>query len=342
MSKKVAVIGGGSWGTALAQVLHNNNYQVQIYDLSQEKVDEINQDHINSYLPDVKLPEQLKATTDLKEAVNGAEAVVVVVPSHAVRKAAKDLAEVLETDTLVVSATKGLEENTYLRMSEVLAQELPAEFEDKITVLSGPSHAEEVIKNHPTTVVAANEDKKMAQQVQDMFMNDQLRVYTNPDAVGVELGAAVKNIIAIGAGIASGLGYGDNALAALVTRGITEIKRLGVELGAKSMTFAGLTGLGDLIVTCTSQHSRNRRLGYKIGAGKSLEEALDEMKMVAEGVKTAKAVYEVAEKHGIDMPISNQVYNILFNDKDPRQSVNDLMMRGKKHEIEEVAKEQSW
>ena len=342
MTKKVAVIGGGSWGTALAQVLYNNDYKVKIYDLSPEKVQEINQDHINSYLPDVKLPEDLKATTDLAEAVVGAEAVVVVVPSHAVRKAAKDIATVLEPGTLVISATKGLEEDTYLRMSEVLAEELPAEFGEKITALSGPSHAEEVIKDHPTTVVAANEDKELAQQVQDMFMTEQLRVYTNPDMVGVELGAAVKNIIAIGAGIASGLGYGDNALAALITRGITEIKRLGVELGAKSMTFAGLTGLGDLIVTCTSKHSRNRRLGYKIGSGKTLEQSLDEMKMVAEGVKTAKAVYEVAQKHDIDMPISNQVYNILFNDKPPRESVNELMMRGKKHEIEEVAKEKSW
>ena len=342
MGKKVAVIGGGSWGTALAHVLYDNGYQVQIFDVSPAKVKEINEDHINSFLPDVELPKDLTATTDLAEAVEGAEAVIVVVPSHAVRKAAKDIAAVLESDTLVISATKGLEENTYLRMSEVLAEELPAEFADKITALSGPSHAEEVIKDHPTTVVAANEDKELAQQVQDMFMTEQLRVYTNPDMVGVELGAAVKNIIAIGAGIASGLGYGDNALAALITRGITEIKRLGVELGAKSMTFAGLTGLGDLIVTCTSEHSRNRRLGYKIGAGKTLEQALDEMKMVAEGVKTAKAVYEVAQKHEIDMPISNQVYNILFNDKAPRESVNDLMMRGKKHEIEEVAKEKSW
>ena len=339
---KVAVIGGGSWGTALAQVLFNNGHQVQIYDLSQEKVDEINQEHINSYLPDVKLPEGLEATTDLAEAVDGAEAVVVVVPSHAVRKAAQGLAEVLEPGTTVVSATKGLEEGTYLRMSEVLAAELPAEFEDKITVLSGPTHAEEVIKNHPTTIVAANEDKELAQKVQDIFMSDNLRVYTNPDVIGVELGAAVKNIIAIGGGIASGLEYGDNALAALVTRGITEIKRLGVALGAKSMTFAGLTGLGDLIVTCTSQHSRNRRLGYKIGSGKSLDEALDEMQMVAEGVRTAKAVYEVAQEHDLEMPITTQVYNVLFDNKDPRQAVNDLMMRGKKYEIEAVAKEESW
>lgn len=342
MGEKVAVIGGGSWGTALAHVLYKNGYQVQIYDLSPEKVKEINEEHVNSFLPDVNLSTELTATTDLEEAVRDTTAVVVVVPSHAVRKAAKDLAEVLEAGTLVVSATKGLEEDTYARMSQVLAEELPAEFEDEITVLSGPSHAEEVIKDHPTTVVVANEDKKLAQQVQDMFMTEELRVYTNPDMIGVELGAAVKNIIAIGAGIASGLGYGDNALAALITRGITEIKRLGVELGAESMTFAGLTGLGDLIVTCTSEHSRNRRLGYKIGSGKSLEQALDEMKMVAEGVKTAKAVFEVAQEHEIEMPIAKQVYNILFEGKDPRESVNDLMMRGKKHEIEEVAKEKSW
>ncbi|MGM0369089.1 MAG: NAD(P)H-dependent glycerol-3-phosphate dehydrogenase [Bacillota bacterium] len=342
MKDKVAVIGGGSWGTALAQVLYNNQYQVKIYDVSEEKVNQINNEHINSYLPDVKLPEGLEATTDLNQAVRGAEAIVVVVPSHAVRLVAQDLAEVLEENTLVISAAKGLEEDTYLRMSQVLAQELPTEFEEKITALSGPSHAEEVIKNDPTTVVAAHENKELAQQVQDMFMTDEFRVYTNPDVIGVELGAAVKNIIAIGAGIAAGLDYGDNALAALVTRGITEIKRLGVALDAKSMTFAGLTGLGDLIVTCASEHSRNRRLGYKIGSGKSVEEALDEMQMVAEGFKTAKAVYQLTQNLEVDMPISNQVYSILFEDKNPREAVNDLMMRGKKHEIEAVAKEKSW
>jgi len=342
MKDKVAVIGGGSWGTALAQVLYNNQYQVKIYDLSEEKVNQINNEHINSYLPDVKLPEGLEATTDLNQAVKGAKAIVVVVPSHAVRLVAQDLAEVLEENTLVISAAKGLEEDTYLRMSQVLAEELPAEFRERIIALSGPSHAEEVIKNDPTTVVAAHENKELAQQVQDMFMTDEFRVYTNPDVIGVELGAAVKNIIAIGAGIAAGLDYGDNALAALVTRGITEIKRLGVALDAKSMTFAGLTGLGDLIVTCASEHSRNRRLGYKIGSGKSVEDALDEMQMVAEGFKTAKAVYQLAENLEIDMPISNQVYSILFEDKDPREAVNDLMMRGKKHEIEAVAQEKSW
>ena len=342
MSKKVAVIGGGSWGTALAQVLYNNGYQVKIFDLSEKKANEINEEHINSYLPDVKLSEGLKATTDLTEAVKNAAAVVVVVPSHAVRKAAQGLADVLEPDTMVVSATKGIEEGTYLRMSQVLADELPQEFENKIVALSGPSHAEEVIKDHPTTVVVANENKQLAQQVQDMFMTDEFRVYTNPDMVGVELGAAVKNIIAISAGIAAGLDYGDNALAALVTRGITEIKRLGVALGAKSMTFAGLTGLGDLVVTCASEHSRNRRLGYKLGSGKKLDEALEEMQMVAEGVKTAKAVYQLAQELEVDMPISNQVYNILFAGKDPRKAVDDLMMRGKKHEIEAVAKEKEW
>lgn len=339
--KKVAVIGGGSWGTALAQQLYNNGHEVQIYDLSQEKVDEINEEHINSYLPGIKLPKGLEATTDLTEAVKDAEAIVVVVPSHAVRQVAKNIAEEIEEKTLIVSATKGLEQETYLRMSEVLTEELPTEFKDRITVLSGPTHAEEVIKDHPTTIVAANENNETAQQVQDMFMSEKFRIYTNPDVIGVELGAAVKNIIAVGGGIASGLDYGDNALAALVTRGITEIKRLGVALGAEETTFAGLTGLGDLIVTCTSEHSRNRSLGYKIGAGKSIDQALNEMEMVAEGYKTVKAVYEVAQKHNLEMPITEQVYNILYNSKDPRQSVDDLMLRSKKHEIEAVARENS-
>ncbi|MGM0502535.1 MAG: NAD(P)H-dependent glycerol-3-phosphate dehydrogenase [Bacillota bacterium] len=342
MKKKVAVIGGGSWGTALALILHKNNYQVQIYDVSPHKVKEINEKNMNSYLPDVKLPQELKATTDLLSAVEGAKTIVVVVPSHAVRKAAQGLLEALQGEVMIISAAKGLEENTHLRMSEVLTQELPTRFKNKITVLSGPSHAEEVIKNHPTAIVAANENKEIAQQVQNMFMTDEFRVYTNPDLIGVELGAAVKNIIAISAGISAGLNYGDNALAGLVTRGITEIKRLGVALGAKPLTFAGLTGLGDLVVTCASEHSRNRRLGYKLGVGKSLDEALAEMQMVVEGVKTAKAVYQLAQDLDIEMPISTQVYNILFENKSPRRAVNELMMRGKKHEIEAVAKQESW
>ncbi|AGB41528.1 glycerol-3-phosphate dehydrogenase [Halobacteroides halobius DSM 5150] len=341
MKNKIAVIGGGSWGTALALQLHRNGYQVLIQDVSQEKVTEINQEQRNSFLPNIKLPSDLKATTDLKEAVKNAKLVVVVVPSHVMRTVAKGLKGLLNEDTIIVSATKGLEEGTNLRMTQVLKAEL-FDFEDRILALSGPTHAEEVVLDHPSTVVVAHRNKNLAQRVQDVFMSDKFRVYTNPDIVGVELGATVKNSIAIAAGIADGLGYGDNAISALVTRGITEIKRLGVEMGAKAMTFAGLTGLGDLVVTCTSQHSRNRRLGHKIGSGYTLEEALDEMQMIAEGVKTTKAVYSLAQELGVEMPIVNQVYQILFAGKEPKEAVNDLMLRGKKHEIEAVAKMKAW
>ncbi|WP_027339179.1 NAD(P)H-dependent glycerol-3-phosphate dehydrogenase [Halonatronum saccharophilum] len=336
MSEKVAVIGGGSWGTALAAVLNNNGYEVVLRDISEDKVKEINDDHKNSYLPGIKLSEEIKATTDIKEAVKGAKVVVVVVPSHIVRVVAKELKGILEEDTIVVSASKGIEENTHLRMSEILQEELEGKLKHNITALSGPSHAEEVILNHPTTIVVAHKNRKLAEKVQDLFMNDYFRVYTNPDAIGVELGAAVKNIIAIAAGISAGLDYGDNALAALITRGIAEVKRLGVAMGAEPATFSGLTGLGDLIVTCASEHSRNRRLGFKVGSGKKLDEALAEMKMVAEGVRTAKAVHTLASQLEIEMPIVDQVYRILFEDKDPQQAVYDLMIRGPKHEIEYV------
>ncbi|GAB6136933.1 NAD(P)H-dependent glycerol-3-phosphate dehydrogenase [Halanaerobaculum tunisiense] len=339
MTEKVAVIGGGSWGTALAVQLHNNGYQVCIQDIAQQKVAEINQQHKNSYLPEVELPTTLEATVSLQEAIADAKFVVVVVPSHVMRSVAEGLKDLLAEDTIVISASKGLEPETNLRMTEVLGEELAT---NRIVALSGPTHAEEVIQDHPSTVVVAHEKRAIAEQVQDIFMSHNFRVYTNPDIVGVELGATVKNSIAIAAGIAAGLGYGDNAIAALVTRGITEIKRLGVALGAKAMTFAGLTGLGDLVVTCTSQHSRNRRLGHKLGAGKSLEEALEEMEMVVEGVKTTKGVYQLAQEHEIEMPIVSQVYEILFNDKEAKQAVNDLMLRGKKHEIEDVAKMKAW
>ncbi|WP_018247548.1 NAD(P)H-dependent glycerol-3-phosphate dehydrogenase [Orenia marismortui] len=342
MKEKIAVIGGGSWGTALAVVLNNNGYNVYLRDISEKRVKEINEEHVNSYLSGIELPKELRATTSLEEAVKGAKAVVVVVPSHIVRTVSKELKGLLDKDIVIVTASKGIEEESHLRMSEVIKEELDDKFSDKIVALSGPSHAEEVILNHPTTVVVANKNKELAQQVQNMFMSDSFRVYTNPDIIGVELGGAVKNIIAIAAGISDGLDFGDNALAALITRGITEIKRLGVAMGAESVTFSGLTGLGDLIVTCASEHSRNRRLGFKIGSGKSLEEALSEMEMVAEGVRTAKAVYNLSHKLDIEMPIVDQMYKILFENKDPKLVVSDLMLRGAKYEIESIAMEKEW
>ncbi len=339
---KIAVLGGGSWGTALANLLADNGYQINIYDISEPKVREINQERENSFLPGYKLSDEITATTNLKEAIEDVIVVIVVVPSHVVRDVAKQLKGLLSEDVIIVSAAKGVEAKTFYRMSEVLKEELSDKLADNIVALSGPTHAEEVISKNPTTIVAANENKEIAQKVQDIFMTDYFRVYTNPDIVGVELGGAIKNIIAVASGISAGLGYGDNAMAALITRGIAEIKRLGIALGAEAMTFSGLTGLGDLVVTCASEHSRNRRVGYKIGSGKRLDEALDEMKMVAEGVKAAKVAHALAEKYEVEMPLAEQVYQVLFEDKNPEEAVSDLMMRGKKYEIEDVAKDKEW
>ncbi|SJZ54178.1 NAD(P)H-dependent glycerol-3-phosphate dehydrogenase [Selenihalanaerobacter shriftii] len=342
--EKIAVIGGGSWGSSIAILLANNGYRISLRDISFEQVTEINEEKTNiDYLPGVEFPENITATTDIKEAVKDASVVIVVVPSHAIRNVAQELSGLLLDDTIIVSATKGIEEETYYRMSEVLKDELRPALHENIAVISGPSHAEEVSKGIPTTTVVASKSRRLAENIQDIFMSDVFRVYTNPDIVGVELGGALKNIIAISAGISDGLGYGDNTKAALITRGLTEIKRLGVAVGADPMTFAGLSGTGDLVVTCASQHSRNRRLGVKIGNGRSLDEALSEMKMVAEGVRTTKAAYLLAKEIGVEVPIITKAYEVLFEGKHPQQGVNELMVRGKKHEIEEVVKnKENW
>ncbi|MGM0471171.1 MAG: NAD(P)H-dependent glycerol-3-phosphate dehydrogenase [Bacillota bacterium] len=342
--EEVAVIGGGSWGSALAILLANNGYNVSLCDISETVVSEINQSRSNSdYLPGVEFPANITATTDLQEAVSDVGLVTVVVPSEAIRTIAKQLRGLLTPETIIVSATKGIEDETFYSMSEVLKEELDQSLHNNIAVLSGPSHAEEVSRGLPTTVVVASQIREVAEQVQDLFMSDVFRVYTNPDVQGVELGGALKNIIAIAAGITDGLGYGDNTQAALITRGLAEVKRLGVALGADPMTFAGLSGIGDLVVTCASEHSRNRRLGTKIGQGLSLEQALAEIKMVAEGVRTTQAAYRLAEEYDVEAPIINQAYQVLFEDKAPRQAVNELMMRGKKHEIEEVVEnKENW
>lgn len=337
---KITVIGGGSWGSAIAISLAKNGYRISLRDIFEKQVTEINEERSNSkYLPGVKFPEGITATTDLEEALIDAKLVVIVVPSHAIREVARELEGLLTSDTIIVSATKGIEEDTSFRMSEVLKEELRPELHDNIAVLSGPSHAEEVSKGIPTTTVVASQHRQLAETVQDSFMSDTFRVYTNPDVIGVELGGALKNIIAIAAGISDGLGYGDNTKAALITRGLTEIKRLGVELGAEPMTFAGLSGMGDLVVTCASEHSRNRRLGIKIGSGKSLDQALGEMQMVVEGVKTTKAAYALARQVEVEVPIINQAYQVLFEGKSPQAAVNELMERKKKHEIEEVVED---
>lgn len=335
---EIALIGAGSWGTALAMVLADNGHRVHMWSRRADQAQEINQHHTNSkYLPNIKLSELITCSTNLEEAIGGKQVVLFVVPSHGIRELAREAAPWIEPGTLLVHAVKGLELRTYKRISEVLQEELPASVHSRIVVLSGPSHAEEVSQKSPTTVVVASQPIEAAEQAQDLLMNAYFRVYTNPDVMGLEIGGALKNIIALGAGLSDGLGFGDNAKAALMTRGLAEISRLGVHLGADPMTFSGLAGVGDLIVTCTSKHSRNWRAGNLLGQGMSLEEVLDRMGMVVEGVKTTKAAYELAERMQVEMPITKELYQVLFEAKSPRRAVEDLMGRLKRHEGEEIA-----
>lgn len=335
--EKVCILGAGSWGSALGLVLAKKGYEVIIWTLSQEQADKINKTKENiDYLPGVLFPNNITLTTSLEEAVLDSKIIVLAVPSQAIRSVSSSLKPFVKDEQIVVDVAKGLERGTGLRLSEVVAEELP---NNPYVTLSGPSHAEEVARDIPTTVVVASENLEVAQIVQDMFMTPKFRVYTNPDIVGVELGGALKNIIAFGAGICDGLGYGDNAKAALMTRGIREIGRLGVKMGANLSTFSGLSGIGDLIVTCTSMHSRNRRAGILIGQGKSLEETLAEVKMVVEGITATEVAYDVSKKLGIDMPITSAIYSVLHEGANPNEVVADLMMRNKTHEIEEVVED---
>ncbi len=333
MKRNIAIIGAGSWGTALSVLLAKNGHQVKMWSCFNEEVEMLNKtrEHLHK-LPGVVVPNGVQCTGDVEEALRGAEAVVMVIPSQTIRKNAKDISKYIKPGAIVVSCSKGLEDETGLRLSEVLKEEIP---DASIVALSGPSHAEEVGKDIPTAIVAASEVKAAAEYVQDMFMSPKFRVYTNPDITGVELGGALKNVIAMCAGISDGLGFGDNTKAALMTRGITEISRLGESMGANIQTFSGLAGIGDLIVTCTSMHSRNRRAGILIGQGKTVKEAIDEVKMVVEGVTTTKAAYELAAKKNVEMPITTQAFEVLFNGKNAKQAVVDLMMRDKKFEIEQ-------
>lgn len=330
--KKVAVYGAGSWGTALAVLLAKAGHKVALVGRRAEEMQDLKSRRENMrYLPGVVLPHGLEPTTTLEELA--AEMVVFSIPSHALREAAGLARPYLLPKAVVVNTAKGLEELTHARLSIVLKEELP---QHPVVVLSGPSHAEEVGRDMPTTVVAAGE-LSVAEYVQDMMMTPKFRVYTNPDVVGVELGGALKNVIALCTGIAIGLGYGDNTQAALMTRGLAEIARLGTAMGGHPLTFAGLAGVGDLIVTCTSQHSRNRRAGIALGQGKPLEEVLREVGMVVEGVRTTKVARELAAARGVSMPIVEEAYRVLFEGADPKIGVSNLMLRGKRHELEEVA-----
>lgn len=335
--EKLCILGAGSWGSALGLVLAKKGYQVNMWTLSEEQAEKINRTRENiDYLPGVLFPNNITLTTDIENAIKDSKIIVLAVPSQAIRSVCKQIKTFVNDDQIIVDVAKGLEKGTGLRLSEVCEQELP---NNPYVTLSGPSHAEEVAKDIPTTVVVASKDLEIAQRVQDIFMSPKFRVYTNPDIVGVELGGALKNIIAFGAGICDGLGYGDNAKAALMTRGIREIGRLGQAMGANSSTFAGLSGIGDLIVTCTSMHSRNRRAGILIGEGKNLEETLKEVKMVVEGITATEVAYEVAKDLKIDMPITNAIYSVLHNGSNTNEVVIELMMRNKTHEMEEVVED---
>ncbi|QSS98475.1 NAD(P)H-dependent glycerol-3-phosphate dehydrogenase [Pontibacillus sp. ALD_SL1] len=333
----VAVLGAGSWGTALSIVLADNHHEVRLWTHRAEQANEINESHKNKkYLKEVSLPESIVAYTDLKQAVQDVTAVVLVVPTKAIRNVCQQLQEVLDHKITLIHATKGIDPDSLKRVSEMITEEMPSDYYDDVVVLSGPSHAEEVGLRQPTTVTVSSETMKTAELAQDLFINEHFRVYTNPDIVGVELGGALKNIIALGAGISDGLGYGDNAKAALITRGLAEIARLGTSMGSSPLTFAGLTGVGDLIVTCTSQHSRNYRAGYMLGQGQDLEDVLEHMGMVVEGVRTTNAAYKLSKEQGVEMPITAGIEQILFQNAEAKDVVDQLMTRGRRHEMEDL------
>ena len=327
---KIAVIGSGSWGTAIAVMLASRGHNVYLWSWIQEETDRLASDRENKeFLPYIKFPDTIYCTHDMQECTENAELIITAAPSPATRTTAKQLAPYVSDGQKIVNISKGLEEGTLLRLSEVYKQEIP---QVDMSVMSGPSHAEEVSRGLPTTNVVASDSIETAKKIQDIFMGDMFRVYTSTDIAGVELGGALKNVIALCAGISDGLGYGDNTKAALMTRGLAEIARLGKAMGASESTFMGLSGVGDLIVTCTSMHSRNRRAGILLGEGKSLKETLDTVHMVVEGVNTATAAYELSKKYNVTMPIVEEEYDILFNGKNAREAVLSLMTREKREE----------
>lgn len=338
MHKKIGVLGAGSWATALSVLLAKKGYSVSMWSIVPELIGQINEMRENqTFLPDVTLPIGIEAYGDLQQVLHGAEAVVFGVPSHAFREVLRKAGPFLPAGAILINVAKGIEEESLCRLSQAFAQEAGVDMLRRYVVLSGPSHAEEVGRGVPTAVVVASSCMESAEYVQELFMCEYFRVYTNPDVTGVELGGALKNIIALGTGIADGLGYGDNSKAALMTRGLAEITRLGFAVGANPLTFAGLAGVGDLIVTCTSMHSRNRRAGIAIGRGKPVEEALEEVRMVVEGVRTTRAARRLSRDLNVEMPITDQTYRVLFEGLSPGIAVKNLMTRGKTHEMEEVA-----
>ncbi len=336
MVKSVAILGAGSWGITLAIMLFEKGFFVKVWEFEKKQAQILREKRKLRFLPWLDIPRDIEIISNISYALDGVRLVVIALPSHVVRRVAKKIAKVpLPEDIIIVNASKGLEDKTLLRMSQVLSEELPEKLGKRIVVLSGPSHAEEVSRKIPTTVVVASRNEKLNQEVQKIFFAPYFRVYTNPDIIGVEMSGALKNIIALAAGIGDGLGLGDNSKAGLITRGLVEITRLGKALGAKPLTFSGLSGMGDLIVTCTSGYSRNRSFGEKIGQGETLKKALSEIKMVVEGIRTTKAAYQLAKKYKVSMPITEEVYKVIFKNKKPSEAVRDLMLRQAKPELEE-------
>ncbi len=330
---KIGVIGSGSWGMTLAIHLLKNSHDLTVWFYLEKDFNQATEHReLPAYLPGVRLPEALNFTLDMESCIADKDLLLVAIPSHTVGPTLEKMKDVIPDSTIIVNVAKGIENNTLRTMSQVILHALPEHPAGNIATLYGPTHAEEVVQEMPSTIVAACCDEGSAKMVQKAFMTDSLRVYTNTDILGVEFGGSLKNVIAIAAGILAGMGYGDNTFAALLTRGLFEMTRLGVHLGAREETFAGLSGMGDLIVTCLSTHSRNRHVGYELGTGRKLEEILAEMTMVAEGINTAKSVHQLIEKTQVEMPISEQIFQVLFEDKDPRHAIEDLMGRAPRKE----------
>jgi glycerol-3-phosphate dehydrogenase (NAD(P)+) len=334
---RLAVVGGGSWGTALANLLGSKGFKVPFWIFEKEVRQDIQESRENkTFLPGVVLSENIQPSNDLQAVVSERDLVLLVVPSHVMRQVSSGMREYVSPETVVVSASKGIENKTHLTMSGILAETLPHISKDRVAVLSGPSFAKEVARGVPTVVTVASKNSDVAAFVQQVFATPMFRVYSSDDLIGVELGGSVKNVIAIAAGIIDGLGLGLNTRAALITRGMTEIRRLGVKLGANPRTFTGAAGIGDLVLTCTGDLSRNHTVGKKIGQGMSLDQILSDMKMVAEGVKTARSVYNLSVKLGVEMPICHETYKILHENASPKEAVHRLMTRDLKNELDEM------
>lgn len=330
---KTSIIGAGSWGTALAVLLAQNGHEVTVWSVLEDEVRMLDREREHrEKLPGVKIPESIRFTADLRSAAAGTDMVVMAVPSPYTRSTAHKMEPFIGDGQLIVTVAKGIEEDTLMIQTDILKQEIP---QAETAVLSGPSHAEEVGRGLPTTVVAGAETRRTAEQVQSFFMNEVFRVYTSPDMLGIELGGSLKNVIALAAGMADGLGFGDNTKAALITRGIAEMARLATAMGARAETLNGLSGIGDLIVTCESRHSRNRKAGMLIGQGYTMQEAMDEVQMIVEGVFSAKAAIALSEKYGIHMPIVEQVNQVLFYGQSAKEAVHELMLRERRTESDE-------